>query len=101
MQFYSPVEIENRIQNEGLLSILDVGEYYELTICKINSMYIPMREIISRIFEIPEDKEVVVLCQTGKRAMAVANLLRTNYNLMNINVLDGGVMKWIDQLDTN
>jgi rhodanese-related sulfurtransferase len=58
-----------------------------------------MGEINHRIDELPKDKNIVVMCRSGKRAEAVANLLMTDYSLSNVYILDGGILAWKENID--
>lgn len=101
MQFISPVEVNSKILQGEKLSILDVREEYEHTICNINAMHIPMGELVNRIAEISKEEIVIVMCKTGKRAEAVANFLEADYGFEKMYVLEGGIISWIEQVDTN
>jgi rhodanese-related sulfurtransferase len=37
------------------------------------------------------------MCQSGKRAEALANFMETEYNASNICILEGGINAWIEQ----
>lgn len=98
MNRLSAKEVQSQIQ-KGEAIILDVREDYECNICKIDSMHIPMAEVESRKAEVPTDKLVVVMCRTGKRAEAVANIMICEMGFSNIAVLEGGIMAWADEID--
>jgi rhodanese-related sulfurtransferase len=98
MELISPENCKLAIEkNEAL--ILDVRENYEFENCNIGFLHIPMGEINQRIKEIPSDKKIIVMCQSGKRAEAVANLLATEYNLKAVFILEGGITAWIEKID--
>lgn len=82
--------------DEGECVILDVRETYEHQICSIASIQIPMAEVSQRVNELPTDQLIIVMCKTGKRAEAVANLLITEFGFSNVSVLEGGIFAWID-----
>jgi adenylyltransferase/sulfurtransferase len=98
MQFISVKDFQDDLINNNVF-VLDVREIYEYEICKINSLNIPMGEIEKRIQEIPNDKPVVVLCKSGKRAEVVVNLLEREFNFKNLSVLSGGILAWIENID--
>jgi adenylyltransferase/sulfurtransferase len=58
-----------------------------------------MGEISERIKEIPSDKKIIVMCQSGKRAEAVANLLETEFELNSVFIMEGGINAWIEKID--
>ena len=60
-----------------------------------------MGSLSIRVSELPEDKMIVVLCKSGRRAAAVANLLLTEYSFTDVKILDGGILAWILDVDSN
>ncbi|MBU3660758.1 MAG: rhodanese-like domain-containing protein [Flavobacteriales bacterium] len=98
MELISPENCKLAIEkNEAL--IIDVRENYEFTNCNIGFLHIPMGEINERIDEIPSDKKIIIMCQSGRRAEAVANLLETEYNLKPIYIMEGGINAWKEKID--
>ena len=98
MQFISVNELQVNLQQNNVI-VLDVREIYEFEICKINSFNIPMGDIEKRVNEIPNDRHVVLLCKSGKRAEVVANLLEKEFKFNNLSVLSGGILAWIENID--
>lgn len=98
MNYITPLEFKERRNDDNVL-LLDIREPYEWDICSIGGLQIAMGEVSNRISEIDQSKEVVVLCRSGKRAEAVANLLRADFNFPNVTILEGGILAWIDQVD--
>ena len=96
MQFLKPTEINSK-RNEFF--IVDIREKYEYDFCNINCLNIPMAELCNRIAELPKDQTVVVMCKSGKRASALANLLTVDYNITNVVVMEGGIEAWRDQVE--
>jgi len=99
MEFISAVGLKEKLNNNEPVSIIDIREQYELDICKIDALHIPMADVQKRISEIPLDIPVVILCRSGKRASALVNLLVAEYNMKNICVLEGGILAWIKEVD--
>ena len=98
MELISPENCKLAIEkNEAL--IVDVRENYEYSNCNIGFLHIPMGEINERINEIPSDKKIIVMCQSGRRAEAVANLLETEYEINPVFILEGGIIAWKEQID--
>ena len=98
MELISPENCKLAIEkNEAL--IVDVRENYEFENCNIGFLHIPMGEISERIKEIPSDKKIIVMCQSGKRAEAVANLLETEFELNPVFIMEGGINAWIEKID--
>lgn len=98
MEFISPENCKLAIEkNEAL--IVDVRENYEYSNCNIGFLHIPMGEISERVKEIPKEKKIIVMCQSGRRAEAVANLLETEYKMHSIYIMEGGINAWKEQID--
>lgn len=55
--------------------------------------HLPMMEIPARMAEVPQDREVVVVCRVGGRSgQVVAYLMQQGWG--NVTNLDGGMMSW-------
>lgn len=87
-------ELKRRLQRGERPFFLDIqkpgkgkGIFAEGVLC------IPLNEIMSRISEIPKDREVIVLCRIGVQSRALIRELRgLGYdNLIN---LEGGTIAW-------
>jgi rhodanese-related sulfurtransferase len=55
--------------------------------------HLPMMEIPARMEEVPQDREVVVVCRVGGRSGQVVAYLRQQ-GWENVTNLDGGMMGW-------
>lgn len=100
----SPAELKRKLELGDPLVLLDVREDHERAYCAImpqkNAMdlHIPMREIPSRVADIPGDRgPIIVYCHHGVRSMVVARWLdaRSGMDLYN---LDGGIDFWSAQV---
>ncbi len=100
MQWITPKELQKALLENDSWLILDIRESYELDICSIAGTHIPMGEIVLRHAELDSNKNIVVMCKTGKRAEAVANLLSCDFGFSSVYVLEGGIMNWIAEVDT-
>jgi rhodanese-related sulfurtransferase len=99
MRLISALELHDAMKKGNEFEIIDIREPYEYDLANIGSKHIPMGEINQRIDELPNDKNIVVMCRSGKRAEAVANLLLTDYSLPNLYILDGGILAWKETID--
>lgn len=100
MRIISALELHHAMQKGQEFEIVDVREPYEYDACNIGSLHIPMGEICNRIADLPKNKNIVIMCRSGKRAEAVANILMTDYSISNVYILDGGILAWKDQIDS-
>ena len=65
-----------RIQNDDNAIILDTRTVYEFERGHIeNSVNIPVDEIRNRINEIPKDKKIYAICQSGLRSYIASRIL--------------------------
>jgi rhodanese-related sulfurtransferase len=99
MRIISALELNEAIHKGEHYQIIDIREPYEYSACNIGSTHIPMGELCERLSEIPADKNIVIMCRSGKRAEAMANLLTTDFDMNNIWILDGGILAWKEQVD--
>ena len=77
---------------EGL-TVLDVREPMEWTYGHIEgSTHIPMMDIPSRLGDLPQDQQILVVCKVGARsAQVAAYLVHNGFEAFN---LDGGLLDW-------
>jgi rhodanese-related sulfurtransferase len=94
----SASDLKDRL-TAGTHVIIDIREPYEYVACNIGSKHIPMGEICNRVAELPKDKELVIMCRSGKRAEAVANVLISDHGLTNVLILEGGISAWKEEVD--
>lgn len=99
MQYITVTELKAIRENNENFALLDVREDYEIDICSIGGLHIPMAEITDRSNELSKDKAVYVLCRSGKRAESVANLLINDLDFKDVYIVEGGILAWIEQID--
>ena len=63
---------------------------YTKTKSHINSINIPMGEVLKSIKLINKQKKVIIYCQSGNRSAAVVYMLKKHFQLDNIFSLEGG-----------
>ena len=63
MELICPKEVQKRLKSKDDLVILDIREGYELDICGIDAIHIPMEEVQSRLDELPSEKNLIIMCQ--------------------------------------
>ncbi len=74
--------------------LLDVREPYEFVPRHAQgAVNIPMSEFVARIAEVPQDREVLVICEHGSRSADVVRYLMRQGYTQAINV-DGGTEMW-------
>lgn len=90
-----PSEASNKADS-GEAIVVDVREDEERAAGRIpGSEHVPLGELGERIEDLPEDKEVVLVCRSGSRSsMAAAALAEAGYRVSN---LEGGVKAWVTE----
>ena len=79
--------------------VVDVREPWEHDKARIEgATLIPMREIPARLGELPDDRDIVLMCHHGSRSAQVAAWLARN-GLPRVHNLAGGIDAWSRQVD--
>jgi sulfur-carrier protein adenylyltransferase/sulfurtransferase len=101
MRWINPGKLNSLLTSDSPCLVVDIREVYETKICQIPSLHIPMAEMPARFKEIPTDKPLVILCKSGKRAEATANLMECELGFSELFILEGGIMAWIAEIETH
>ena len=94
-------ELKAKIDAGENLYLLDVREPAEFEIMAIpDSVLIPKGDILNgaRLADMPQDREIVVVCKSGIRSAEVLATLK-NAGLANSVHVQGGVIAWQAQVD--
>ena len=82
----------------GLL-LLDVRDPWETAAGTLpGALAVPLRELSGRIGELPREREVVVVCEAGRRSERAAALLRAE-GFARVSSLEGGLARWRERVD--
>ncbi len=97
MKLLTPSELRIWIDTRRDYVLVDVREEWEREQYNIGGLHIPMSELMSRIDELPKDKDVVLYCEKGIRTVIVIQRLEASgfHNLIN---LSGGMKAWKESL---
>jgi len=93
MKWISPEECQSLLETKTT-ELIDVRENWEYEICHIASKHIPMHTVPELMASMDRENPYLIVCKTGRRAEAVANLLESEYGFKNIAVLEGGITAW-------
>lgn len=99
MQEITPKELEVMKRDGKPFQLIDVREPYEVELCNIGGMPIPMGDIVERIEEVRKDVPVVIHCRSGARSGAVINALSSRYGFTNLINLKGGILAYGREVD--
>ena len=100
MLLISPQECQIGINNNQI-EIIDIRELYEFEIANISCKHIPMADFTARISELDLTKKTVLMCRSGKRAEALANLITTEGLINEVFIMNGGILAWIETVDSS
>jgi len=94
----TPTEYVARRDRGDALTLLDVREDWELGVASVPGIvHIPMGQVADRLSELDRNKEIAVLCRSGRRSLEVAKFLQQN-GFRAVNVA-GGILAWSRELD--
>ena len=82
--------------NRNDIQIIDIREQYEYENGNIDALHIPMDQILHSTDKIDHAKQVVIYCQTGRRAAAVIYMLTKQFGFNNIFNLQGGYSAYLE-----
>jgi rhodanese-related sulfurtransferase len=85
----------------GNAVVLDIRESFEYDQAHIESLHIPMAEVVEHIENLKKYPQIIVMCQSGKRAEAMVNFLETEFNLTNLLLMEGGILGWKEKVDSS
>ncbi|WP_421802614.1 ThiF family adenylyltransferase [Flagellimonas sp.] len=92
----APVYIDCDLKNKEQW-YLDVREAFEQPKPKGEKVLsIPMSDLTSRYREIPDNMEVFVFCQSGKRSKNAIEILKNEFGFHNLKNVEGGIETIID-----
>jgi rhodanese-related sulfurtransferase len=98
-QNISSAELQRKLISNDQLNVIDIRENYEFEICSFVPTNIPMYSVQEYLKAEHKNAEIILVCKTGKRACALANILECELGFNNIFILEGGIMAWIENID--
>ena len=88
-----------KVSDKNEFQLVDIRDEYEYDICCIGGEKINMYSIIDNLDKLSREKKVIIYCRTGSRSANIVNLLQNSYSFQNVYNLEGGIMKWRDDID--
>ena len=99
MKVISPTELRAMKEAGTNFQLIDVREPYEVELCSIGGLNIPMGTIVEQLGRLRKDVPVVVHCRSGSRSAAVINALESRYAFTNLMNLKGGILGYGREVD--
>jgi rhodanese-related sulfurtransferase len=86
-------KVKERLKSNHRTILVDVREPYEYTSVHIaGAKLIPLGELSQRMKELPQNKEIILICATGNRSTSATKMLaRAGYKAFNAS---GGMFAW-------
>ena|ERR1700753_530458 len=78
--------------------LIDVREDFEYEMSNLGGVLIPLSGILIESEKIEKDKQVVVMCRSGKRSAAAIMQLE-QHGFTNLYNLQGGILAWANEID--
>jgi rhodanese-related sulfurtransferase len=95
----SPAEYLRERAARSDLQLVDVREAWELAIAAVpGALHVPMAEVAARLAELDPGREIVVMCRSGGRSLAVARALEA-HGYARVANLSGGILAWARDVD--
>ncbi len=97
----TPAELKEKLLRGDEIVVLDVREQDEFNYVRLeNSVWIPLRDLPSRVHELDPDAEMVTLCHLGIRSFQAQMVLKA-MGFTKVSNLAGGIDAWALQMDPN
>ena len=101
MKTISPVELKAMMDSGNEFQLIDIRDDYEYNICCIGGEKINMYSITDNIDKISRNNKVIIYCRTGSRSGNIVKFLEESFSFDNVYNLDGGIMKWKNDVDSS
>lgn len=101
MKEVSVDELQELIDNKADFQLIDVREVSEYEQANIKGELIPLQTIPNQIDKIAKDKQVIIMCRSGKRSANAVAFLEQQGGFDNLYNLTGGILDWKIEIDNS
>jgi len=98
MKEISVQELKEKIDKGEDFQLIDVREDFEYQVSNLGGELIPLGGILIETDKIATDKEVIIMCRSGKRSAAAVMQLEAQ-GFTNLYNLYGGILAWQEDID--
>ncbi len=98
MKEISVQELKEKLDKGEDFQLIDVREDFEYQTSNLGGELIPLGGILIETDKIAKDKEVVIMCRSGKRSAAAVMQLEAQ-GFTNLYNLYGGILAWQEDID--
>ena len=93
-QIHPANEMNGKLEDTAVPHVVDVREPREFRQGHIaEAQLIPLPKILSSEVKLPADKQIVLVCRSGRRSRRAAVALQ-NIGCVNVQILQGGMLAW-------
>jgi adenylyltransferase/sulfurtransferase len=101
VQEISVQTLKKWMDEKKAFKLIDVREETEWEICNIpGAKLIPLNTLSANVNQIDSSDEVVLQCRSGARSAKAYKLLE-KFGYKKIYNLEGGILKWAEEIDTS
>ncbi len=102
MQEITVTELKQKMDNGEDIELIDVRQPDEYEFAKIEgAKLIPLGEIMKRMDEIDDTKEVIIQCKSGGRSGRAIQAMQSAGFKGELKNLKGGITAWSNEIDPN
>lgn len=98
MKEISVQELKEKMDNGEDFQLIDVREDFEYQTSNLGGELIPLGGILIETDKIAKDKDVIIMCRSGKRSAAAVMQLEAQ-GFTNLYNLYGGILAWQEDID--
>lgn len=98
MKLWSAKKCKEYLEKDSVLA-LDIREPYEYHQANCGFTNIPMATLIDFLQEKDRSTSLILLCQSGKRAIAAGNLIETELGFSDVIIVEHGIQGWQSDVD--
>lgn len=85
-------ELKQKLKNLNNIALIDVRQPYEFKSNHLpNAINLPLPELRKGKAKLPDNKEIILYCQTGIRSSQAAGIVKRKYHLEKVAHLKGGL----------
>ena len=101
MKTISVDELKELIDNQADFQLIDVREPYEYEVANLGGILMPLQTVPVHIDKIDKEKQVIVMCRSGKRSANAVMFLEQQEGFQNLYNLEGGILAWAAEIDNS
>lgn len=79
--------------------LIDVRETHEYEIVNLGAELIPLAQIADHASRIDNERQVIIHCKSGSRSAQAIKLLQQKFGFTNLYNLEGGIIKYVEEIE--